>query len=43
MKAENRRKLSEWLVTLPAFVWLLVRFLIPALLVFPIMFKPATP
>ena len=43
MKAENRRKLSEWLVTLPSFVWLLVLFLIPTLLVFAIMFKPATP
>ena len=43
MKAESRRKLSEWLVTLPSFVWLLVLFLIPTLLVFAIMFKPATP
>ena len=43
MKAENRRKLSEWLVTLPSFVWLLVLFLIPTVLVFAIMFKPATP
>ena len=42
MKAENRRKLSEWLVTLPSFVWLLVLFLVPTLLVFAIMFKPAT-
>lgn len=43
MKAEHRRKLSEWLVTLPSFVWLLVLFLIPTVLVFAIMFKPATP
>ena len=43
MKAENRRKLSEWLVTLPSFVWLLVLFLIPTVLVFAITFKPATP
>ena len=43
MKAENRRKLSEWLVTLPSFVWLLGLFLIPTVLVFAITFKPATP
>ena len=43
MKAETRLKLSEWLVTLPSFVWLLVLFLIPTALVFAIMFKPATP
>ena len=43
MKAENRLKLFEWLVTLPSFVWLLVLFLIPTVLVFAITFKPATP
>ena len=43
MKAETRLKFSEWLVTLPSFVWLLVLFLIPTTLVFAIMFKPATP
>ena len=43
MKAEGRRRLSEWLVTLPSFVWLLALFLVPTLLVFAIMFKPATP
>ncbi len=43
MKAESRRKLSEWLVTLPSFVWLLALFLIPTVLVFAITFKPATP
>ncbi len=43
MKAENRRKFSEWLVTLPSFVWLLALFLIPTVLVFAITFKPATP
>ena len=43
MKAESRKKLSEWLVTLPSFVWLLVLFLIPTVLVFAITFKPATP
>jgi spermidine/putrescine transport system permease protein len=43
MKAETRVKLSEWLVTLPSFVWLLLLFLIPTALVFAITFKPATP
>lgn len=43
MKAETRVKLSEWLVTLPSFVWLGVLFLIPTVLVFAIAFKPATP
>lgn len=43
MKAERRRKISEWLVTLPSFVWLLALFLIPTVLVFAITFKPATP
>ena len=43
MKAETRVRLSEWLVTLPSFVWLLVLFLIPTVLVFAITFKPATP
>lgn len=43
MRAESRLKLSEWLVTLPSFVWLLVLFLIPTVLVFAITFKPATP
>ena len=43
MKAEGRRRFSEWLVTLPSFVWLLALFLVPTVLVFAIMFKPATP
>ena len=43
MRAEGRRKLSEWFVTLPSFVWLLALFLIPTALVFAITFKPATP
>ena len=43
MKAGRRRKLSEWLVTLPSFLWLLLLFLVPTVLVFAITFKPATP
>jgi spermidine/putrescine transport system permease protein len=42
MKAERRKTLSEWLVTIPSFVWLLALFLIPTALVFAITFKPAT-
>jgi spermidine/putrescine transport system permease protein len=43
MKAGARTRLSEWLVTLPSFVWLGVLFLVPTVLVFAITFKPATP
>ncbi|HQK89092.1 MAG TPA: ABC transporter permease [Acidobacteriota bacterium] len=43
MKAETRRHASEWLVTLPSFVWLLLLFLVPTVLVFAITFKPPTP
>ncbi len=42
MKAGTRGRLSEWLVTLPSFVWLAALFLIPTVLVFAITFKPAT-
>ena len=43
MRAETRRRVSEWLVTLPSFVWLLLLFLVPTVLVFAITFRPATP
>ncbi len=43
MKAESRKKLSEWLVTTPSFLWLFLLFLVPTVLVFAITFKPATP
>lgn len=43
MKARARNRLTEWLLTLPSFVWLGVLFLLPTVLVFAIMFKPATP
>ena len=43
MKAESRKKLSEWLVTMPSFLWLFLLFLVPTVLVFAITFKPATP
>ncbi len=34
---------QEWLTTLPSFVWLVVLFVIPTLIVFAITFKPADP
>lgn len=37
------RRLSEGLVTAPSFVWLSLLFLIPTLIVFAILFKPADP
>jgi spermidine/putrescine transport system permease protein len=37
------RKLREWLLTGPSFVWLLVFFLVPTLLVFFLAFRPADP
>ena len=43
MKGTSRRRLSEWLATVPSFVWLVVLFLIPTLLVFAIMFRPSDP
>lgn len=40
--ARNRRR-HEWLITTPSFLWLTLLFLVPTLIVFAIMFKPATP
>ena len=33
----------EWLATLPSFVWLFVLFVVPAVIVFAIAFKPSNP
>lgn len=38
--APSRRSFAEWVVTLPSFVWLVVLFIIPTLLVFAITFRP---
>jgi len=38
-----KRRLNEWLVTLPSFVWLVVLFVIPTAIVFAITFKPSDP
>jgi spermidine/putrescine transport system permease protein len=41
MKIERRKKLNEWLITAPSLFWLVLLFLIPTLIVFAIVFKPA--
>jgi len=38
----KRRRLREWLVSLPTLVWLSIFLVIPTLLVFAIAFRPAT-
>jgi len=43
VKARARARRGEWAVTLPSFLWLAVLFVVPTVLVFAIMFKPATP
>jgi spermidine/putrescine transport system permease protein len=39
----GRRRSAEWAVTAPTFVWLVLLFVIPTLLVFTIVFKPSDP
>jgi spermidine/putrescine transport system permease protein len=41
MKIAWKRGLSEWLVTAPSLLWLILLFLIPTLIVFAIAFKPS--
>jgi spermidine/putrescine transport system permease protein len=42
--AEHRlSRRAEWAITLPSFLWLVAFFLVPALLVFAIAFKPPDP
>jgi spermidine/putrescine transport system permease protein len=41
INAGQRKKLNEWLITIPSLAWLTVLFLIPTLIVFAIAFKPA--
>lgn len=36
------RKLSEWLLSAPSFIWLVLFFAIPTLMIFALAFKPAT-
>ncbi len=42
-RLNRRRRLQEWLVTLPSFIWLLAFFLVPTLIVLAITFKPVEP
>ncbi len=41
MKINRTKKAQEWLVTAPSLIWLILLFLIPTLIVFAIVFKPA--
>ncbi len=41
MKLSARKKLNEWLITLPSLTWLAIFFLIPTIGIFVIAFKPA--
>lgn len=41
MRIARNKKVQEWLVTAPSLFWLIVLFLIPTLIVFAIVFKPA--
>jgi spermidine/putrescine transport system permease protein len=41
MKIAPGKKLNEWLITAPSLLWLVLLFLIPTLIVFAIVFKPA--
>jgi spermidine/putrescine transport system permease protein len=43
MKRYRRRRLREWLVSLPTLFWLSLFLVIPTLLVFAIAFRPANP
>jgi len=39
----KRQRLHEWLISMPSIVWLTIFFLIPALIVFLIAFRPSDP
>lgn len=43
MNERRDRPRVEWLITFPSFVWLVFLFVIPALIMFAITFKPSTP
>lgn len=38
-----KRTKQEWLISGPSFIWLLIFFIIPTMIVFAISFKPSTP
>ena len=41
MNIARKKKMHEWMVTAPSLLWLIFLFLIPTLIVFAIVFKPA--
>jgi spermidine/putrescine transport system permease protein len=43
MKRAARKKMHEVLISGPSFIWLLIFFIIPTMIVFTIAFKPSTP
>ena len=43
MKRVVQKKVHEALITGPSFIWLLIFFIIPSMIVFAITFKPSTP
>ena len=43
MKAETRKKIQEWLLSLPSLFWLCLFFVLPTLFVFAIAFRPSNP
>jgi spermidine/putrescine transport system permease protein len=43
MNRKGRRRLQEWLISLPTLLWLTLFIVIPTLLVFAIAFRPANP
>ena len=43
MKTETRKKMQEWLISLPSVFWLGLFFVLPTLFVFAMAFRPANP
>jgi spermidine/putrescine transport system permease protein len=43
VKTETRKKIQEWLISLPSVFWLSLFFVIPTLFVFAMAFRPANP
>jgi spermidine/putrescine transport system permease protein len=43
MNNSQQKRIQEWLVTAPSFMWLIVLFVIPTFIVFVITFKPSDP
>ena len=43
MRSRTRKRLNEWLISLPSLAWLTVFFVVPTAMVFAIAFRPADP